>query len=218
MALLSDTLIATRTLTSYLAATGLGMLAGLAGTLCWRFGLLPELQTVLPAISSASISTPELSFAGATLVGFSVAFSLPVNRLGLRRSWRYLAGGIVVVGCIAFAALQFVNVDLLLVPLLFSAGISLLLIQVNRLWSLDRQMSRTLFTSRVNNGDSIISADARLMSGLKLLNTVLPLNEAVVFNCVESNSLEAVARFKGPGPNAQDPPQLWTTFDLRLFE
>ena len=198
-------MIATRTLTSYLSATALGILAGLAGTLCWVFGLLPELQTLLPTAPSASISTPELSIAGATLVGFSVAFSLPVNRLGLRRSWRYLAGGLVVVGCIAFAALQFVNVDLLLAPLLFSAGISLLLIQVNRLWSLDRTMSRTLFTSPVNSGDSTISADARLMSGLKLLNTVLPLNEAVVFNCAESNSLEAVARFKGPGPNAQDP-------------
>ncbi len=50
-----------------------------------------------------------------------------------------------------------------------------------------------------------MAANARLMSGLKLLNTVLPLNEAVVFHYVESDSLEAVARFKGSAPNAQDP-------------
>ncbi|HEU4510475.1 MAG TPA: ATP-binding protein [Pyrinomonadaceae bacterium] len=198
-------MIATRTLTSYLAATALGTIAGLTGALCWRFGLLPEFQALLPPTPLAPLTSPDLAFAGATLVGFSVAFSLPVNRLGFRRSWRYLAGGIVAAGCITFAALQFFNVDLLLFPLLFSAGTSLLLIQVNRLWSLDRTMSRTLFSSPVNSGDSTISADARLMSGLKLLNTVLPLNEAVVFNCAESNSLEAVARFKGPGPNTQDP-------------
>ncbi len=43
------------------------------------------------------------------------------------------------------------------------------------------------------------------MSGLKLLNTVLPLTEAVVFDCAGSDALEAVARFKGPAPNSQDP-------------
>src|SRR6185503_11042658 len=36
----------------------------------------------------------------------------------------------------------------------------------------------------------------RLMSGLKLLNTMLPLNEAIVFQLVDG-SFEAVARVKG---------------------
>ena len=197
-------MIAIRTLTSYFSATALGLIAGLTGTLCWRLGILPELQTFVPSTLPPTLTSLELSVAGAALVGFSVAFSLTVNRLGLRRSWRYLAGGLVVLGSITFAAFQFFNLDLLLIPLLFSAGVSLLLIQVNGLWFLDRRMSRTLFTSPVNSGDSNISANARLMSGLRLLNTVLPLNEAVVFNCVESNTLEAVARFKGSAPNAQD--------------
>ena len=39
------------------------------------------------------------------------------------------------------------------------------------------------------------------MSGLKLLNTVLPLSEAVVFRYDDSDSLNAVARFKGPVPD-----------------
>jgi len=100
---------------------------------------------------------------------------------------------------------QFFGLDLLLIPLLFSGGLSLLLTQVNRLWSLDRQFARTLLNSPLGSGDSGIGANARLMSGLKLLNTVLPLNEAVVFHCVESDTLEAVARFKGPARNSQDP-------------
>ena len=43
------------------------------------------------------------------------------------------------------------------------------------------------------------------MSGLKLLNTVLPLSEAVVFRYDEIDSLHAVARFKGAAPNTHDP-------------
>jgi signal transduction histidine kinase len=108
-----------------------------------------------------------------------------------------------VVAGIGVVGFQFFGVDLLPLPLLFSGGVSLLLIQINRLWTLDRQLTRRLFNSSTRNGDS--SANARLASGLKLLNTVLPLSEAVVFRCDDSNSLEAVARFKGAAPNTQDP-------------
>jgi len=35
------------------------------------------------------------------------------------------------------------------------------------------------------------------MSGLKLLNTVLPLNEAIVFQCQDFEFFQTVARLKG---------------------
>ena len=175
------------------------------GYLCWRLGFLPDLTAWLP-ITPANLSTPDLSFGGAlTRRLFSRVESyrkspgpaslLALHRCQRRRSWpaSWIVGS------------RFFGVDLLLVPLLFTGVLSLLFVQVNRLWSLDRQFARTLLNSPVNNSDSSISANARLMSGLKLLNTVLPLNEAVVFHCVESDSLEAVARFKGTVPNAQDP-------------
>ena len=41
----------------------------------------------------------------------------------------------------------------------------------------------------------------RSTSGLKLLNTVLPLSEAVVFRCDDTDALQTVARYKGPAPN-----------------
>ena len=84
------------------------------------------------------------------------------------------------------------DVDLLAIPLLLSGGLSLLLTQINRLWSLDRQLARGLFHSSTEPSDAI-GAHARLMSGLKLLNTVLPLSEAVVFRYDEADSLHAVA-------------------------
>lgn len=142
-------------------------------------------------------------FAAAGLVIYALAVSQTMNRFGLRQCWRWLFVSAVVVAGIGIVGFQVFDVDLLPLPLLFSGGVSILLIQINRLWSLDRQLTRRLFNSSTRNAES--SANARLASGLKLLNTVLPLSEAVVFRCDESNSLEAVVRFKSAPPNAQDP-------------
>ena len=106
---------------------------------------------------------------------------------------------------ICFVGFQFFAVDLLLFPLLFSGAIALPLVQINRLWSADRQLARTLFNSSNGNAQVLPNANARLMSGVKLLNTVLPLSEALVFRCDDSNAFDAVARFKGPASNSQDP-------------
>lgn len=87
----------------------------------------------------------------------------------------------------------------------FSSILCLFLIHVNRLWSIDRQLARSLFNSSTANTDSILDANGRLASGLKLLNTVMPLNEAVVFRCDDSEGLQTVVRYKSPVPNPQDP-------------
>ncbi len=81
----------------------------------------------------------------------------------------------------------------------------LLLIHVFRLWSIDRKLVRSLFNSSIAHSDSIVDANGRLASGLKLLNTVLPLSEAVVFRCDDSKGLQTVVRYKSPAPNPQDP-------------
>ena len=168
-----------------MSATGLGIFAGLAAYLYWR------------------LTNPDSSIVAAGLISYSLALSLTINRFGLRRSWRQIIiSGLALAG-IDILGSEFFGVDALLIPLLLGGGLSLLLTQINRLWSIDRQLYRTLLNSPIASKDPGTS-DARLMSGLKLLNIVLPLNEAVVFHCVESDSLEAVARFKGPTPTAQD--------------
>ena len=86
-----------------------------------------------------------------------------------------------------------------------SGILGLFLIHVFRLWSIDRKLVRSLFNSSTAHSDSIVDANGRLASGLKLLNTVLPLSEAVVFRCDDSQGLQAVVRYKSPAPNPQDP-------------
>ena len=136
---------------------------------------------------------------------YAVALAITLNRFGLHRSWHWLAACAVATISMAVVAYRFFNLDLLPVPLLLSAGLALLLVQINRLWTLDRELGRTLFNSSAHQTDSTATAKTRLMSGLKLLNTVLPLNEAVVFRFDDSNYLEAVARLKGSAPTGQDP-------------
>lgn len=198
-------MIRTRTLISYVSATGLGVLAGLAGHLSWRLSIFPDLSTFFAISQLTDLTAPDSASAAVGLVLYSLALSLTLTRFGLSRSWRYIVVSVVFLASTSIVGAQFFGLDLLLIPLLFSGGLSLFLTQVNRLWSLDRQLARTLLNSSIGSGDSGIGANARLMSGLRLLNTVLPLNEAVVFHCIESDTLEAVARFKGSAPNSQDP-------------
>jgi PAS domain S-box-containing protein len=195
-------LIRIRTAASYISAIALGLLAGLAGYACWRVGILPEIAAILPS-SPIELIKPEPLFAAVGLSIYSLALSLTITRFGLRRSWRYILVSFVFVASVGISGAQFFGLDLLLLPLTFSGAIALLLVQIVRLWSIDRQLARTLLGSPVNCGDSSVGANARLLSGLKLLNTVLPLSEAVVFHCLDSD-LEAVARMKSHGSNAQD--------------
>jgi len=134
-------------------------------------------------------------------VSYSLALSLAVVAFGFRRSSRWILVSAALVIIASFASAQLFSIELLALPLLFSGALSLLLIQVNQLWAMDRQLTRSLFHSSTENVD----ADVRLTSGLKLLNTVLPLSEAVVFRYDGSEDLQAVARFKSPLPNPQDP-------------
>ncbi|HJY28029.1 MAG TPA: HAMP domain-containing sensor histidine kinase [Pyrinomonadaceae bacterium] len=186
-------MIRIKSLISYVSAAALGTIAGFAGYAVWNLGILPDLEFV----------KPEPYIAAPILIAYALAIALTINRFGLRGSWRWLLVSAVFVTGVGIAGLEILNLDLLLFPLLLSGSLSLLLVQLNRLWTLDRQLTRTLFNSSTSVADT--EANARLMSGLKLLNTVLPLTEAVVFRCDDSNFLEAVARFKGAAPNAQDP-------------
>ena len=110
----------------------------------------------------------------------------------------------ILAGVIGYALLDLDAVTSVWVIVL-SGILCLLLIHVCRLWSIDRKLVRSLFNSPITTSASIVDANARLASGLKLLNTVLPLSEAVVFRCDDSEGLQTVVRYKSPVPNPQDP-------------
>lgn len=165
---------------------------------------MPGPATFVPTASPIETRHLDDSITAACLVVFALALSLTLTRFGLRQCWSWLLASIVVVCSVGIVSFHVFNIDLLPVPLLFCGGLSLLVTQINRLWTLDRQITHALFHSSAGTNDSS-GANGRLTSGMKLLNTVLPLSEAVVFRYDETDSLQPVARFKGAGPNAQDP-------------
>jgi len=165
--------------------------------------VLPELATFLPTETSVEIANPDPPIAATVLVAYALAMALTIHRFGLRRLWPWIVVSATVVWCAGIIGFAIFNVNLLLLPQLLGGSLSLLLVQMNRLWLLDRQLTRTLFNSSASSTET--EANTRLLSGLKLLNTVLPLSEAVVFRLDDSNALEAIARFKGAAPNSQDP-------------
>ncbi|HET8781411.1 MAG TPA: ATP-binding protein [Pyrinomonadaceae bacterium] len=192
-------MIRTKTLTSYVSAAGLALLASLVAYLCWRLGALPDLFprfALQPATGDTIEVLSSAPIAAAVLVVYSIAIGLVLTRFGLRRIWSYLLLGIAVACTVSLLVAHFLGFDLLAAPLILSGGLTILLVQVGRLWRVDRSLTRTLFTSQNGAGQQSTDANTRLMSGLKLLNTMLPLNEAIVFQCVDG-WFEAVARFKG---------------------
>lgn len=190
-----------RTFPIYVSATGLSLFAGLAGYFGWRFGVVPELlntsSLLPPAAERVELLLGPVPIGAIAIVTCSLVLGLTLNTFGLRRSWRYLLFAIIVLCVASFFISRFFGLELLFTPLVFSSGVALLLVQINRLSHLDRQLVNTLFSSPITAADSGPAAEQRLMSGLKLLNTFLPLHEAVVFHVDESDSFEPVARFKG---------------------
>jgi hypothetical protein len=83
-------------------------------------------------------------------------------------------------GALSALLSHFFGLELLITPLVAGSILSVTLAQINRLWHLDRLLVHTLFNSSANAADDRPAADKRLLSGLKLLNTFLPLNEAIV--------------------------------------
>ena len=193
-------MIRSKPVTTYFSATALSLGAGLAGYFGWRFGILPELldhPKLLPPVEKFELLLGPIPVSAIVLAVCSVALGLTLNSFELRRSWPYIWGVLAGLCAASLFASRFFGIELPITPLLFSAGLALLLVQVNRLWHLDRQLLNTLFSSPIRAADSGPGAHQRLMSGLKLLNTFLPLKEAIVFQVDESGSFAAVARYKG---------------------
>ncbi len=92
-------------------------------------------------------------------------------------------------------AAKFLNVDLLFIPVLVISISILISIHIKRLRSIDRKLTEKL-VSLATSGYLMEgkTAEARVESGLKLLETVLPLSEVIVFQYEENGDLNPVGR------------------------
>src|SRR5205085_4844950 len=121
------------------------------------------------------------------------------ERLGARRGLQVVAGALVVLCAASFGVSRFLHLDIVFAPMMMAAFGSLAAAQARRLWTIDSLLTENV--ERVAVRPSALEgrgANARLMSGLKLLDTVLPLEEAVIFRLDEAGAPVQAARLRAP--------------------
>jgi signal transduction histidine kinase len=193
---LSYTVSSTKTLLSSLV---LSALAALAVCGLWSTGLIANLQSLFllkpensgPYIPVQSLFAVLMIFAAGMCAGFLV------ERAGLHRAL-FFVGVMLFLGLgISLLASRFFQLDIAFAPVALSALLAMFFVQVKRLWVLDKDLSHSiqqlaLQTNTLEGGE----ANTRLVSGLRLLETVLPLEEAVIFQPDEEGNLAPAARLR----------------------
>jgi len=185
---------------SLFVSLGLALLAGVAACAVWRAGLIDSLQSafvVNVARGEVPLQVPQIWIGLLLVVTVSTCAGFFVGRVGVRRSFLFLGLGFLAMCASSLLVSRYLKIDILFAPMALGSIAAVFLVQLHRLWLID-----TLLTNRVNetvartDALDMATAENRLTSGLKLLQTVLPLEEAVVFQPNESGQLVPCARLR----------------------
>ena len=185
---------------SLLISLGLAFLAGSAACAVWRAGLIDSLQTafvVSVARGDEPLQAPQTWLALLLIVSISTSAGFFVGRVGARRSFLFLGLGFLATCAASMLISRYLKIDILFAPMALGSTAAVFFVQLHRLWLID-----TLLTRRVNetisrtDAQDISIAENRLTSGLKLLQTILPLEEAFVFQPNEAGALVPCARLR----------------------
>jgi signal transduction histidine kinase len=182
-----------------IALSGLALLAGMFVFLLWHVGLLVSLQDTLVSrsIRFDSFVGPKLWLAALSMMAASLFAGNAVARLGLRLAFPFLGGGFVALVALSWIAAKFFDITILVVPIVLAGLAASVLVHFSRLFEVDRELTRTInFAAGQIDSSEDEQKRSRLMSGLKLLDTVLSLTEALVFQHDENQVLVPAVRFR----------------------
>ena len=184
----------TPTLKSRFVSVALSLAISAATYLLWAEGLLAPVGSLFVVSDSTTVPPQEwvvflLIAAAGTIAGFLLEI------LGARRAVLALAAGLAVLMGLSLLASRFVDVDVVFAPAALAALGSFAAVQAWRLWVVDRALSASVrrVASQVFALEGV-EASSRLRGGLRLLSTVLPLEEAVVFSLDEDGKPAPAAR------------------------
>ncbi len=178
--------------------------AGVSSAL-WLLGLLAPLQkafVVFPKNKDLFLISPNAWVGVGLILIVAISVAVDVNRFGGRRAFPYLGGGFLGLAALSLFASSFLSVDILFAPIALAACVAAVAVQVTRLRERDRQLSEKLIASS-DRFETLKTDDGehRLLSGLKLLETVLSPTEAVVFRRDGDGHLVSSARLRSNGSN-----------------
>jgi len=194
---------------SLFVSLGLAFLAGVATCAIWRAGLIDSLQSAFVVNASPGevpLQSPQPWLGLLLIVAISTSAGFFVSRAGARRSFLILGMGFLATAASSLITSRYLKIDILFAPMALGAVCAVFLVQLYRLWLID-----TLLTDHVNETsartDTVEAslAQSRLTSGLKLLQTILPLEEAVVFEPDDLGALVPCARLRTNPSGALEP-------------
>ncbi|HEX7296186.1 MAG TPA: hypothetical protein VF251_10565, partial [Pyrinomonadaceae bacterium] len=182
-----------------LALISTGICVGLS-----QFNLIPSFSKFFSIAEPGTAATPpDLQLLVAALSVFCLLLGITLNRLGGRGALPFMFSAVVFVGTLGLFLERFSSVDLQLSLFLGGAVLSITLVQLKRLWEMDRKFTRRVIRRLTADHVDTEHVARRFESGLKLLQTVLPLREAVVFCCDDSSGLQTLARLKASSNDKQ---------------
>jgi two-component system phosphate regulon sensor histidine kinase PhoR len=177
-------------------ALSLGVSALVAAA--WGVGALQSPAALFLSDDPANRSVPPQGWVAVLLIAAAgVGGGFALERLGARRALPTVAAVLAVLCGASLLASRLMRLDIVFAPMMLAGLGSLAAAQARRLWTID-----ALLTTNVERVATRLSglegreASARLLSGLKLLDTVLPLEEAVIFRLDEAGVPVQAARLR----------------------
>jgi two-component system phosphate regulon sensor histidine kinase PhoR len=185
---------------SLFVSLGLAFLAGAATCAVWRAGLIDSLQAgfvVNVSPGEVPLQSPQTWLGLLLIVAISTSAGFFVSRVGARRSFLILGTGFLSTAAASLIASRYLKIDILFAPMALGAVLAVFLVQLYRLWLIDKLLTRhvTDTSARVDTVEASL-AQTRLTSGLKLLQTILPMEDAVVFQPNDLGALVPCARLR----------------------
>jgi signal transduction histidine kinase len=177
----------------------------------WSVGLLTSLQNAFVLTRKNVTLVIPNAWVVALIIGIpSLAVVLAVGRFGGRRALPYMGGGFLGLAAASLLVSWFFSLDVLFMPVVLAAAISAATIQIKRLREQDQEVAEKLISSLMKlDSRKQNDAEHRLLSGLKLLESVLAPTEAVVFRRDSGGKLVSSARLRATGGSDTGRNSVW---------
>ncbi len=129
------------------------------------------------------------------LLGFGTAVGIITEYYGPKKVFPGACFFLAVWFLASVAAAQIFSFSLLFIPIFLATLLIILLIHLKSLWLIDTTLTKKLV--QLSSSGHLLegkTADLRIESGLRLLETVLPLSEAIVFRRTSDGELQPIGR------------------------
>ncbi|HYO63269.1 MAG TPA: GAF domain-containing sensor histidine kinase [Pyrinomonadaceae bacterium] len=185
-------------------SVSLGLALGVAACVAalWGAGLLASLEEAFVLRRGAEKLVRAQPWVTVMLIlATGVGAGFAVERLGARLAYQLMGAVLIVLCALSLLASKLMGIDVVFIGMAFAAVGGMLPAHARRLWVVDRALTRRLFLSAARaSSPEVGGSDARLAGGLRLLETVMPLEEAAVFRLDDSGALTPAARLRRGDP------------------